>query len=103
MTHTPTRIEPYSEREILVDWTGHESYIVPYFELRFLCPCAVCVDEMTGKRTLKREAVPSDVKPKAVEPVGQYAIRIAWSDAHRTGIYHFETLYEICTKAGIRQ
>jgi DUF971 family protein len=31
-----------------------------------------------------------------VEPVGQYAIRIDWSDGHNTGIYSFDHLRKIC-------
>jgi DUF971 family protein len=32
----------------------------------------------------------------AAEPVGNYAIRINWSDGHNTGIYSWEHLRRIC-------
>jgi DUF971 family protein len=36
------------------------------------------------------------VTPTTIEPVGNYAISIAWSDGHSTGIYRFDFLREIC-------
>jgi DUF971 family protein len=37
-----------------------------------------------------------------VEEVGHYAIRIAWSDGHGTGIYSFDHLRKICPCAECR-
>ena len=36
------------------------------------------------------------LKMTAVEPVGNYAIRIVWSDGHGTGIYSWEHFRRIC-------
>jgi DUF971 family protein len=36
------------------------------------------------------------LKMMSVEPVGNYAIRIVWSDGHSTGIYSFEHFRRIC-------
>ena len=36
------------------------------------------------------------LKMNAVEAVGNYAIRIQWSDGHGSGIYSFEHLRNIC-------
>jgi len=36
------------------------------------------------------------LKMLGVEPVGHYAIRIDWSDGHKTGIYSFEHFRRIC-------
>jgi DUF971 family protein len=35
------------------------------------------------------------LKMVTVEPVGNYAIRILWSDGHGSGIYSFEHLRKI--------
>ena len=99
----PLKIEPKSPTEISIQWQNGENYFLPYFELRFQCPCASCVDELTGKRVLRREQLQPDVKPVEVVPVGRYAIQFAWSDTHRTGIYPFDLLYDICVKFGMRQ
>lgn len=60
--------------------------------LRLACPCAMCVDENTGKKLLVPSMVPMDVQPMVIETVGAYALRISWSDGHGTGLYSFETL-----------
>ena len=65
------------------------------FPVRFLrlkCPCAHCVDEMTGKLLLNTAQVPPQVHPTNIETVGRYAPRIHWSDSHNTGIYTFNML-----------
>jgi DUF971 family protein len=100
MNRTPIQIEKFSPTEMRVLWSSGENYAVPFAEMRFYCPCAACVDEHTGHRILTREAVASDIRPSKVEPVGRYAIAIHWSDGHSSGIYHFDTLFEICSRAG---
>lgn len=97
---TPRRIEPHSPTEILVEWSDSQLYSLPYLELRYQCPCASCVDELTGRRVLKKEDVRPDVRPVKVEQVGRYAIRVAWSDGHSTGMYPFDRLDELCVKFG---
>ena len=62
-------------------------------ELRRACPCAVCVDEMTGKRLLDPARVPEDVRARHYSRVGRYAVQFSWSDGHSTGIYPYLTLY----------
>ncbi len=87
----PNRVELEDEgRTLVLGWPdGHEDR-VPAFELRALCPCARCVDEITGDRIIR----PADVNPavRAVEVgrVGRYALQITWSDGHSTGIYPYE-------------
>ena len=70
---------------------GHVSEYEPRV-LRVRCPCARCVDEMTGIRTLRAEDVSENVYPLAIHYVGRYALRFDWSDGHGTGIYPFELL-----------
>ncbi|HZD05663.1 MAG TPA: DUF971 domain-containing protein [Longimicrobiales bacterium] len=61
-------------------------------DLRLRCPCAGCVEEMTGRRILVPEMVPGNVHPRAIHYVGRYALQFVWSDGHQTGIYTFEYL-----------
>lgn len=63
-------------------------------ELRINCPCASCVDENTGVRTLKPEQVANDVTIAKVKGVGRYAIAPTFTDGHNTGIFHFAKLRE---------
>ncbi|MBI4539026.1 MAG: DUF971 domain-containing protein [Gemmatimonadetes bacterium] len=79
-----------------VRWAdGHESVYAPRY-LRLLCPCAGCVEEMSGRRLLSPESVPEDLYPLAIHYVGRYALLFRWSDGHETGIYPFELLRKIC-------
>ena len=69
-------------------------------ELRLACGCAQCVDEWSGEGRLDESAVPEDVHPLRIEPVGRYAIQIAWSDGHASGIYPFRRLRELADARG---
>lgn len=102
---TLTHIAGYSPTELLVRWTHdakEESYAIPYFEVRFACPCASCVDEHTGKRILKRESIRPEIKPQSAQVVGQYAVQLHWNDGHDTGIFHFDRLYSLSQEFGRR-
>ncbi len=94
---TPVHIGPTEDGQALeIRWKdGHVSIFEPRY-LRLHCPCAGCVDEMTGRRTLMPEMVPEDVYPKAIHYVGRYALQFTWSDGHDTGFYTFETLRALC-------
>jgi len=85
-----------SPREVRIVWRdGHESVYASY-SLRLACPCATCVDELSGIRRLREESMSKDVHPLAMEPTGRYAIRFHWSDGHSTGIYTYEHLRALC-------
>ncbi len=94
---TPDEIGPTDDGTALrIAWEdGHESIYLPY-DLRLVCPCARCVDELTGRRTLTPEMVDDGVYPEAIEYVGRYALRFFWSDGHNTGIYPFDYLRGLC-------
>lgn len=94
--HSPTVFRAHSDtREFEVAFSDGRQARISFQTLRWLCPCAMCVDEMTGVRILKRENVLLDVAPVKLEPAGNYALRIAWSDGHHTGIYTWDRLYDL--------
>lgn len=68
---------------------------IPNHALRCACPCAMCVDENSGKRLLDPEQVPKTVAPEALMPLGNYAMVFEWSDGHTTGIYPWAYLRKI--------
>lgn len=82
---------------IQIDWQerGHSAFY-PARALRLACPCAACVEEMTGKPLLDPATVPGDVHPLALSLVGAYGLRVHWSDGHGTGIYTFAHLLAVC-------
>lgn len=91
------KISP-AESKILMRFDNNEEYQIESLDLRFECPCAACVDEITGKRSLQKSNLKADVKPLKIEAVGLYGIHIRWSDGHSTGMFHFDRLYELARK-----
>jgi ATP-binding protein involved in chromosome partitioning len=83
-----------SADELGLRWKDGFTAIFGARELRINCPCASCVDEDTGVRTLKPEMVPNDVTIAKVKGVGRYAIAPTFTDGHNTGIFHFAKLRE---------
>lgn len=91
-TPSPVEIGRANQHDIKIIWQDGRESVYQAKALRLACPCAGCVDEVTGQRRITARAVPDDVKPLKVELVGRYAMSVAWSDGHRTGIYPFELL-----------
>lgn len=98
--HQPTRIEKHTGTEMLIAWNTGEEYALPFVDIRYYCPCAGCVDEHTGERTILRSSIQPDIRPESIQVVGRYALQIQWNDKHSTGMYHFDRLYELCLKQG---
>ena len=92
----PTSLRQSGPLELEIAWSDEHLSRYPVVMLRRACRCAACIDEWTGEQILKEDQVPEDVKPLRLEPVGRYAIHIAWSDGHSTGIYTFDHLRRLC-------
>ena len=101
----PEHIAISKSKGIKIDWKdGHHSdYPLEY--LRDECPCATCTGAHgTEPQKSSYSAPPASpfkmyqptLKMLSVEPVGNYAIRINWSDGHNTGIYSFDHFRKIC-------
>jgi DUF971 family protein len=93
---SPETIRQAGPRDLEIVWSDRHVSRYPVAYLRRACRCASCIDEWTGERLLEPGKVSEDVKPVLIEPVGRYAIHIAWSDGHTSGIYSFEHLRAIC-------
>jgi ATP-binding protein involved in chromosome partitioning len=61
-------------------------------DLRLVCHCALCIEEMSGRKLLDPEPIRSDVSPRQIASIGNYAIQLDWSDGHNSGIYSFSDL-----------
>ncbi len=102
---TDVRVHVKTGTGVDITWAdGHSSHFdFPY--LRDLCPCATCNDERGKKEAVAGFNLPASpllpmYKPKAransATQVGNYAIQIAFSDGHSTGIYSYDYLREHC-------
>ncbi|UCG85292.1 MAG: DUF971 domain-containing protein [Gemmatimonadota bacterium] len=83
-------------REIVITWDKNHTGTYPARELRLSCQCAACVDELTRLPLLDADTIRADISPVAMSLVGNYAIKIEWSDGHDTGIYAFDLLLALC-------
>jgi DUF971 family protein len=90
-----------SEKILEVEWSSANVAKIPFKQLRTNCPCAMCVDELTGERILDPATVSEDIVPAKLEFTGNYAIKVTWPDGHSTGLYTWDLLDEIarCTKS----
>ncbi len=99
MTKTTALPHAITRRDdgIIIEWdaVGHVGFY-PARPLRLACPCAACIEEMTGRPLLDSGAIDTEVRPLTVALVGAYGIRVQWSDGHGTGIYTFERLLAQC-------
>jgi ATP-binding protein involved in chromosome partitioning len=94
--YTPTQIGPnHDGTRLRIVWGDGEFSEYEPRELRIRCPCAGCVDEMTGRQILRPETVRGDIHPTAIHYVGRYALQFIWSDGHDTGIYPYDFLRRI--------
>lgn len=89
------RLNP-EKNELTVSFGDEGSYAFSAEFLRVLSPSA----EVQGHSPDQRVTVPGKigVLVKAIEPIGNYAIRIVFDDGHDTGLYSWEYLHELGTE-----
>ncbi len=91
--HRPTEIRLKREEKTLeIDFEDGKSFRLPAELLRVESPSAEVQGHGPSQKTLV--AGRRHVGIMAVEPVGNYAIRIKFDDMHDTGIYSWDTLYD---------
>jgi ATP-binding protein involved in chromosome partitioning len=77
-----------------IEWSDG---IIKHYRLSDLqrsCPCAGCMDEMTGKRVIDPSLIPADLRAKRIMSVGRYALRVQFASGCSHGIYSFDFLRE---------
>ena len=97
---TPLQIDISAAQETLtVRWNDGHVSTYPWWYVRGFCPCAMCQGHAGGWDFVKVD------RPRLAEvnEVGHYALNITWQDGHRTGIYSFEVLRQLCTCDSCRQ
>lgn len=84
------------EKVVEFVWDENEIKKIRFFDLRNCCPCASCINELTGEKILDPHSIPEDIHPTDMGFSGNYALKIQWSDGHNTGIYTWEYLKKLC-------
>ena len=97
MKATPLVIHRSDPTRIAIDWSDGARTELSAADIRRRCPCAQCVDEMTGIRTLNVNGVPDTLTQDKLELVGNYAICMTFSDGHHTGIFTWALLRELAS------
>jgi len=79
-------------RTLSVLWEDGQRDDFDVRDLRLACHCALCIEEMSGRKLLDPKTVRPDVSPRVISSIGNYAIGIDWNDGHNSGIYSFDYL-----------
>ncbi len=95
-TPEPAEVSRPAPGRLSIRWSDGHASDYSARDLRFACRCAVCVEEMSGKALLRPETIPAFLDLRGVQPTGRYALHIAFSDGHESGIYTFDRLRELC-------
>ncbi len=91
-SHAPLAITTSDPTRVEIEWEdGHRTSYSPA-ALRGMCPCAHCVDEVSGIRTHDPASVSPDLTQGDARLVGRYALALRFSDGHHTGTFTFRML-----------
>lgn len=97
-TPLPTEIKLHQVSRMLeVSFADGKTFQLPCEFLRVHSPSAEVRGHGPGQETL--QVGKKNVAITAVEPVGNYAVQLNFSDGHNTGIYSWDILYDY----GVRQ
>jgi len=94
MEEAPTEIRLRRKSRLLtVSFADGASFDLPFEYLRVHSPSAEVRGHGPGQEVLQigKEEVAID----AIEPVGNYAVRLRFSDGHASGLYSFSELYRL--------
>lgn len=93
----PVEIKVHQVSRVLeIAFDSGSVFRLPFEYLRVYSPSAEVRGHGPGQEVL--QAGKKDVGVAKLEPVGNYAIQIHFSDGHNTGIYSWDYLYELGEK-----
>ena len=96
MTEAPKPVEinlHQKSRTLEISYSDGERFELSYEFLRVHSPSAEVQGHGPGQGVL--QVGKQDVLITHIEPVGRYAIQPTFDDGHDTGIYSWETLYDL--------
>ncbi|NIP86635.1 MAG: DUF971 domain-containing protein [Planctomycetales bacterium] len=102
MTARPVKLETIGEDQLQIGWDDGTVRRYEVRQLRDACPCATCrekrrsgPEEAPGSLPVLSAAETKPLKVVAMDPIGNYAYSIHFSDGHDTGIYPLELLGQL--------
>jgi DUF971 family protein len=97
LTHStpiPTEIKLHQQSKYMeIAFDEGSRFNLPYEYLRVFSPSAEVRGHGPGQEVLQVGKKHVDVT--GIEPVGQYAVVLLFSDGHNTGIYSWDYLYDL--------
>ena len=97
--NTPIGLARRDARTLSILWEDGHRHDFDVRDLRLACHCALCVEEMSGRKLLDPKTVRPDVSPRRITSIGNYAIGFDWNDGHNSGIHSFNDLRAAGTRA----
>ena len=92
--HTPSEIKLRTRSRVLeVAFDDGARYLLPFEYLRVYSPSAEVKGHGPGQEVLVLGK--QHVGITAVEPVGQYAVKLVFDDGHDTGLFTWKYLHEL--------
>jgi DUF971 family protein len=89
----PTEIKLHQKSRVLeITFADGATFRLPCEFLRVFSPSAEVRGHGPGQEVLQTGK--KDVEISRIEPVGQYAVQLHFSDGHDTGIYSWDLLYD---------
>ena len=96
-SHTPTDIKLHQQsRKLDVSFDDGQSFTLPCEYLRVYSPSADVRGHSPEQAVLQTGK--EQVNIKDIEAVGNYAVKLVFSDGHETGLYTWDYLYELGTR-----
>lgn len=96
-TPIPTEIKLHQKSRLLeIAFDDGSRFTLPCEYLRVFSPSAEVRGHGPGQEVL--QVGKRDVEIKEIEPVGNYAVKLVFSDGHDTGLYSWEYLHELGEK-----
>jgi DUF971 family protein len=110
MMPQPTKLARADGNKLAIEWSDNQRREYTVKELRDACPCATCREKRGDAATpAPKNLLPvlsaAETRPLTIagmQPVGNYAYSIEFSDGHDTGIYTFELLQQLGTDANAK-
>jgi DUF971 family protein len=96
----PTSLERDENNRLIITWSDGQRRRYTVRSLRDSCPCATCREKRSQPTdplalpTLS-PALAQPLSITGMQPLGNYAYSIAFSDGHDTGIFAFDFLLQL--------
>jgi len=98
----PVELQRTKNRELIILWSDGFEQTIPFRKLREACQCAKCIENRKENKEMPRGMLPvltpAEAMPLEIvkmEPAGNYAYNILFSDVHSSGIFPLELIRAI--------